>query len=95
MHTTIQHGPEGGVLRIRCEAGGHTVVLSGYCRYWIEDVQVGGWGCPEHLGEVGSAVSYRWTGSRFVREARMPTLDGPILEGEWVPDDEWRAVRYG
>lgn len=86
--TTIEWGPEGGVLRIVMRQGGQSLTLSGYCRYWMTDMQMGGFACPEHP-EVG-LVSYWWTGERFVRESRMP-VGGPILEGEWLPDGVWHG----
>ena len=85
----VVYGPQGGVLWLDAEG----MSLGGYCRYWIEGNQFGGFACPEHP-EVG-AVSYRQTGAGWVRERRMPTLDGPVYEGEWLSDDDWRAVRYG
>ena len=88
----VRRGPAGGVLWLDAQSGGQSVSLGGYCRYWIEGEQFGGFSCPEHPDEVG-AVSYRWDGSRWVRGSRLPTLAGPVLVGEWLPDADWKAVR--
>lgn len=84
----IEYGPEGGVLRITMTRDGQSVTLSGYCRYWVTDDQMGGYGCSEH-SYVG-LVSYKWDSIRWVREQRIP-IDIPILIGEWVSDEVWRA----
>ena len=91
MQVVVRHGPQGGVLWVDAVADGHAISLGGYCRYWHEDLEVGGFACPEHP-EVGQ-VSYRWTGARFVRERRFPPLSTEVWTGEWLSDDEWRKVR--
>ena len=78
------------MLWIDARADGQRVRLGGYCRYWIDGAQFGGYACPEHP-EVGS-VSYRWDG-RWLREQRMPTLSTDVMVGEWLPDDVWAEVR--
>ena len=91
MTFDVEYGPAGGVLWVDATSHGQTVTLAGYCRYWIEGSQMGGFACLDHP-EVGH-VSYRWDGVRFVRERAMPTLDGDVLVGEWLPDAEWKARR--
>ena len=92
MNVSVVRGPHGGVLWVDAEEDGQRVSLGGYCRYWTTVDRVGGFGCSDH---PAGPVSYRWAGVRFVREAEPPPAGVAVEVGEWLPDDEWRRLRYG